>query len=124
MLFAILCMFSKTGLLSETGGTESANLCLLATADNKAVAWGMCSGTVELERSMTNPHPQLPSIETATNADLRGSWPALLRAAECARHIAAQTGTAVVVVRNGVLEHDYPKSTSAASGITLPNATR
>jgi hypothetical protein len=60
---------------------------------------------------MTNPRPQLPSIETATNADLRGSWPALLRAAERARHIAAQTGTAVVVVRNGVLEHDYPKPT-------------
>ena len=71
---------------------------------------------------MTN--PQLQPIETAANADLRGSLPALLRAAERARHSAAQTGTAVVVVRNGVLEHDYPKSTSAASGITLPNATR
>lgn len=66
---------------------------------------------------MTNPHPQLRSIETATNADLRGSWPALLRAAERARHIAAQTGTAVVVVRNGVLEHDYPKLHIRANGI-------
>jgi len=49
-----------------------------------------------------------PSIENARNADIRGSWPALLRAAQRARAIAAQTGTAIVVTRNGVMEHIYP----------------
>jgi len=51
--------------------------------------------------------PERP-IEQANNADLRGSWPALRRAAERARQIAAQTGTAVVVVRDGVVQHLYP----------------
>ena len=51
--------------------------------------------------------PQRP-IEQATSADLRGSWPALRRAAERARQIAAQTGTAVVVVRDGAVQHFYP----------------
>lgn len=50
-------------------------------------------------------------IETATNADLRGSWPALQRAAERARQLAAQTGTAVVVEHNGVVQHLYPQPT-------------
>ncbi len=49
-------------------------------------------------------------IETAVNADLRGSWQALQRAAQSARRIAAQTGTAVVVMRNGALEYLYPQS--------------
>ena len=44
--------------------------------------------------------PQRP-IEQAQSADLRGSWPALRRAAERARLLAAQTGTAVVVMRDG-----------------------
>ena len=48
-------------------------------------------------------------IENANNADLRGSWLALQRAALRARQIAAQSGTAVVVMRNGVLEHVYPQ---------------
>lgn len=55
---------------------------------------------------MKKPRP----IETASNEDLRGSWQALQRAAVRARQIAAQTGTALVVVRNGVLEHVYPQS--------------
>ena len=63
-------------------------------------------------------------LENARSSDLRGSWQALQRAAQRAREVAVQTGTDLVVTRNGVLEHDYPKSTSAASGITLPNATR
>lgn len=52
-------------------------------------------------------NPQRPIAE-ANSADLRGSWPALRRAAERARQLAAQTGTAVVVVRNGVVQHLYP----------------
>ena len=51
--------------------------------------------------------PQCP-IEQAQSADLRGSWPALRRAAERARLLAAQTGTAVVVVRDGTVQHLYP----------------
>lgn len=47
---------------------------------------------------MNSPRP----IEAATNPDLRHSWPALLRAAQRARQLAAQTGTAIVVVRDSV----------------------
>ena len=48
-------------------------------------------------------------IEQARTPDLRTSWPALQRAARRAREIAAQTGTALVVTRNGVIEHVYPQ---------------
>ncbi len=59
---------------------------------------------------MSTPRP----IETAANADLRGSWDALQRAAKRARQIAAQTGTAIVVVRDGALEHVYPQAEATA----------
>ena len=55
---------------------------------------------------MKTPQP----IENASSPDLRGSWPALQRAAQRARQIAAQTGTALVVVRDGTVEHIDPKS--------------
>jgi len=42
-------------------------------------------------------------IEEAHDPDLRQSGPALHRAAQQARRIASQTGTAIVVRRNGVL---------------------
>lgn len=48
-------------------------------------------------------------IEQARTPALRDSWPALQRAARRAREIAAQTGTALVVTRNGVIEHLYPQ---------------
>ncbi|MEO8410239.1 MAG: hypothetical protein ABI478_06680 [Propionivibrio sp.] len=47
-------------------------------------------------------------LQEARNPDLRGSLAALRRAAKRAREIAAQTGTAVVVSRNGVIEHLRP----------------
>jgi excisionase family DNA binding protein len=50
------------------------------------------------------------NIEMATDADLRGSWPALQRAAARACALAEQTDTAVVVLRDGLLEHVYPRS--------------
>lgn len=53
------------------------------------------------------------SISEARSADLRGSLPALRRAAERARQIAAQTGTAVVIRREGKLEHVYPAPAGA-----------
>lgn len=48
-------------------------------------------------------------IDQARTADLRGSWAALQRAAQRARTIAAQTGTAIVVTKDGVLQHIYPR---------------
>lgn len=54
-------------------------------------------------------------IEHASSPDLRHSWPALLRAARRAREVAARTDTAIVIVRDGVLEHVYPKQPVAAS---------
>lgn len=50
--------------------------------------------------------PQRP-IEQAQSADCAAPGPALRRAAERARLLAAQTGTAVVVVRDGTVQHLY-----------------
>jgi hypothetical protein len=47
-------------------------------------------------------------INTARDADLRLSLQALERAARRARELAARTGTAIVVSRDGVLEHIRP----------------
>lgn len=41
--------------------------------------------------------------------DMKGAMAALIRAAKSARKLAAQTGTAIVVRRNGELIHEYPK---------------
>ncbi len=67
---------------------------------------------------MNKPQP----IETANNSDLRGSWLALQRAAVQARQTAAQTGTALVVIRDGVLEHIYPQSPHASPKLEQPSA--
>lgn len=45
------------------------------------------------------------------NSDLDGTLTALRRASKRAWQIAAQTGTAIVVVRNGTLQHIYPRQT-------------
>jgi hypothetical protein len=47
-------------------------------------------------------------ISQSMDADLRHSQAALERAAHRAREIAAQTGTAIVISRQGVIEHIYP----------------
>jgi len=52
-------------------------------------------------------------LDMAKSPDLPGSWFALQRAAQRARELAAQTGTALVVERNGVLEHIYPRVPAA-----------
>jgi hypothetical protein len=49
-------------------------------------------------------------IETARDPDLRSSHQALLRAARRARALALQTGTVIVICRNGVVEHVVPAS--------------
>lgn len=51
-----------------------------------------------------NPKP----IEQANDAVLRFSLPALQRAALRAREVARQTGTAIVVTRDGALEYQWP----------------
>ena len=48
------------------------------------------------------------AINQANSADLRGSWDALLRAARRARELASQTGTELVITRNGIIEHVKP----------------
>ena len=50
-------------------------------------------------------------LENARSSDLRGSWQALQRAAQRAREVAVQTGTDLVVTRNGVQEHIKPQPT-------------
>ena len=60
-----------------------------------------------------NPKP----IQQAKSADLRGSWPALHRAAARARQLAAQTGTAVVVTQGGVIRHLYPDKPSIGQAL-------
>jgi len=49
-------------------------------------------------------------IEQASDRDLRLSQAALQRAAQRARELAAATGTAVVISRNGVIEHLNPNA--------------
>jgi hypothetical protein len=67
---------------------------------------------------MTTPKP----IEQSTDADLRGSWPALMRAAQRARALAIQTDTAIVVCRNGVIEHIRPQLEATGSRVQEPPA--
>lgn len=55
------------------------------------------------------------SIEEARDPDLRGSLPALRRAALRAREIARKSGTPVVVWRNNGIEYLKPESSRADS---------
>ena len=48
-------------------------------------------------------------IESAQDADLRLSPQAMQRAARRARELAARTGTAIVISRDGVIEHIRPR---------------
>jgi hypothetical protein len=57
------------------------------------------------------------TIDQATSADLRGSWQALLRAAQRARELAAKTGTELVVSRDGVIERIRPEPPTATSRV-------
>ena len=61
-------------------------------------------------------------IETARDADLRLSPNAMQRAAQRARKLAAQTGTAIVVIRDGVIEHIHPRQEAAALPVQEPPA--
>ena len=63
-------------------------------------------------------------IEEARNADLRGSWPALLRAAQRAREVAARTGTDLIVSRNGVIERIRPEPQTGVAEPAVPYRSR
>ena len=56
-------------------------------------------------------------IETARDADLRLSLPALRRAAQRARELAARTGTAIVISRGGVMEHITPQLEALSASV-------
>jgi hypothetical protein len=57
------------------------------------------------------------TIDQAATADLRASWQALQRAAQRARELAAQTGTELVVSRNGVIEYIKPLPDAASQRV-------
>ena len=59
-------------------------------------------------------------IENARDADLRLSSQALQRAAQRARELARQTGTAIVVSRRGVIETIRPDA--GTPGVQEPTA--
>lgn len=54
----------------------------------------------------------------AENPDLRNALPALRRAAELARKIAIQTGTDLVIVRDGRLQHVDPVTLEERTPVT------
>ncbi|MGH8162421.1 MAG: hypothetical protein ACRESR_09865 [Gammaproteobacteria bacterium] len=56
-------------------------------------------------------------ISEASSPVLRGSWAALQRAGARARRVAAQSGTAVVIFRDGKLEYIYPPAPSVRAGV-------
>jgi hypothetical protein len=61
-------------------------------------------------------------IETARDADLRLSLQAMQRAARRAWQLAAQTGTAIVVSHDGVIEHIRPQLEATGSRVQEPPA--
>ncbi len=50
--------------------------------------------------------------ERLTDPDMQKATAALIRAGERARQIAQQTGTAIVVIRNGQLVREIPRTIS------------
>jgi hypothetical protein len=61
-------------------------------------------------------------LHSAHDSDLRLSHPAMLRAAQRAREIAAHTGTAIVISRNGVVERLMPSLQNAAPAFNVTTA--
>ncbi|MBL8388210.1 MAG: hypothetical protein JNK17_08360 [Hydrogenophaga sp.] len=62
------------------------------------------------------------TIDQANNADLRGSWQAIQRAAQRARELAAQTGTELIVSRGGVMERIRPQPAQPHRLVQEPEA--
>jgi len=69
----------------------------------------------------------MKSIDQAQDPDLRSSQAAMQRAARRARELAAATGTAVIVSRNGVVERIVSETHSGRDGVrenALPYGTK
>ena len=62
------------------------------------------------------------SIDTARDQDLRLSQPAMQRAAQRARSLAAQTGTALIVSRNGVIERINAQQETPSPSVQEPGS--
>lgn len=62
------------------------------------------------------------TLDQAKSAELRGSWLALQRAAQRARELAAQTGTELIVSRQGVVERVAPLPQAASRQVQEPAA--
>ena len=58
-------------------------------------------------------------IDHARDPDLRHSLPALRRAAQRARELARQTGTAIVIRHNGVLETVSMPAETAGTAVAV-----
>ena len=56
-------------------------------------------------------------IEQAHDTDLRLSQTAMRRAAQRARELAQQTGTAIVVSHDGIIEYLKPESENTATSV-------
>lgn len=63
------------------------------------------------------------TIDQAKNPDLRGSWQALQRAAQRARELATQTGTELIISRNGIIERIKPLAYGAGHQVQEPPAS-
>ncbi len=61
-------------------------------------------------------------IEEARDPDIRLSGVALKRAAKRAHELAAQTGTAIVVVRDGTIQHVLPTAPERSDQVHEPSA--
>lgn len=61
-------------------------------------------------------------IEAAKDADLRLSLVAMQRAAQRARELAAQSGTAIVISHQGVVQLIPPQTPDRAMGVQAPTA--
>lgn len=62
------------------------------------------------------------TLDQAKSVELRGSWLALQRAAQRARELAAQTGTELIVSRQGVVERVAPRPQTAGHKVQAPSA--
>ena len=62
-------------------------------------------------------------IEEARDPDLRQSPQAMRRAAQRAHELAWQTGTFVIVSRNGAVEQLLPKQTSISLAVETPGSS-
>ena len=67
--------------------------------------------------------PMKNPLAKCKDRDLRGTWPAMLRAAKAARELAIQTGTPLYIMRDGKVVDalaDHPSRRRAGRRVRLP----